>query len=98
MYDFIDWEEFLKKRHKKNTEVYTALDSLCKDREEFQKKLLFKAWLITDGNISKMAKGLKLSRNTLLKYLRIYYGEEYQNNLKEICSKRNSTFDRYLFE
>ena len=88
-YDFIDHSDFFKKRQKSKAKIYTKLDALCLERDIFYKKLLFKAWCITDGNVSMMAKGLKLSRGALYKYLKDIYGNDYINILNNYMAKND---------
>jgi DNA-binding NtrC family response regulator len=47
-------------------------------RDYYNKKLLFKAYVIADGNISDMAKGLGTSRVSLYKHLREVFGWDYE--------------------
>ena len=82
-YDFIDHKDFLKQKQKKQALQITEFDNLCKERDEFFSKLLFKAYCITNGNVSAMARGLKYSRNTIVKYLIKLYGEQYLALLKQ---------------
>ena len=78
MYDRIDWDEFLKKRRKAKSKRYTALHAIVKEWHENEKQLLYRAWVVSKGNVSEIAKAFHLSRNTMIKYLVNYYGKDYR--------------------
>ena len=82
-YDFIDHRDFIKNKQKNRALQITEFDNLCKERDEFFSKLLFKAYCAADGNVSAMARGLKYSRNTMVKYLITLYGEHYIKILRQ---------------
>lgn len=80
-YDFLDHKDFLKKKQKKNATRITEFDKLLAERDQFYVKFFLRAWDISEGNISAMARGLRYSKRTLEKYLIKIYGIEYRGVL-----------------
>lgn len=80
-YDYIDNNDFIKKRTHRDKLMYTEFDRLLKTKDEFTKRFLYQAFCISNGNIVKMAKGLKLSRGAVYKYLRETFGNDFKHVL-----------------
>jgi hypothetical protein len=87
MYDFIDRAEFFKKNQKKIKMQYTEFDNLLHEKDQFFRKWLFKAYMVSNGNLTLMAKGLHYSRKTTYNYLIEVYGKDYRKVLQAYKSE-----------
>lgn len=55
---------------------------LINKRDYFNKKFIFDAYVLAEGNISIMAEGLKLTRPTLYKYIREMFGWNFKPKIE----------------
>jgi transcriptional regulator of acetoin/glycerol metabolism len=78
LYDFIDNADFLTAKQAKLSLKYTEFDRLRADRDQYNRRILYRGYKIADGNISLMATGLGMSRNSVYKYLKALFGEDYK--------------------
>ena len=59
----------------------SGFTKLLAERDQFHKKLLHKAFFLSNGNVFQMALGLELSRGTTIKYLTQAFGKNYKRVL-----------------
>ncbi len=70
----------------------TEFQRLLAERDYYNKKFLHRAYLLAEGNLSVMAKGLKISRVTLYKFMREAFGYDWKLAVK----RYEETGERYM--
>jgi len=81
-YYYIDNNDYFISKQKKIKSVYSEFDKLLKEKNMFYRKFLYKGYIISKGNISLMARGLHIERNTLYRYLKKVFGINFRNILR----------------
>src|SRR5580704_7360774 len=82
-YDFIDYNEFNKNKKNKKDLLFTKFDELNVAKDRYLRKYFYRAYTIADGNIKCMSEGVKLTRNTVYKYLKKLFGKNFKEELKK---------------